>query len=91
MRKALGVIVLILIVSVAVYYFFFRQNSYVNAGQTALEINPGGVFDSKILSMQEIDKLTAQLNLDFTIKNSLNNVTKLDTSGNSANPEKSSI
>ncbi len=66
MRKAFGVILLILVLSVIVYALFYtigknkigREIDLVSEGQIP-----------KIESMRQIDSLTADLNYEFTIKN----------------------
>ena len=66
MRKALGVILLIFVLSVIVYILFYntaknesiRGISYVSEGRI-----------HEMISMRQIDSLSADLNYRFTIKN----------------------
>ncbi len=66
MRKAVGVILLILVVSVIVYIIFYSPAK--NGSIHNIDIVSEGEIH-KAASMRQIDSLTADLNYEFTIKN----------------------
>ena len=66
MRKALGVILLILVVSVIVYIIFYSAAK--NGSSRNIDIVSEGRMH-KTASMRQIDSLTADLNFNFTIRN----------------------
>ncbi len=66
MRKAFGVILLILVLSVIVYALFYSVGK--NKISREIDLVSGGQMH-KIESIRQIDSLTADLNYEFTIKN----------------------
>lgn len=66
MRKTLGVILLILVVSVIIYIIFY--STAMNSSSRNIDIVSEGRMH-KAASMRQIDSLTADLNYSFTIRN----------------------
>ncbi len=66
MRKAVGVILLIFVVSLVVYAFFF-STAKNRVGQEIGLISEDNMH--KIVSIKQIDSLSADLNYEFTIRN----------------------
>jgi hypothetical protein len=66
MKKAIGVTILILIAAVIIYFFFYNGagKNYLSRLNIISDEHP-----QRILSMREIDSLTAAMNYHFTIKN----------------------
>jgi hypothetical protein len=66
MGKVFWFIIFVLIASVIIFYLFFSHSgkSYSGSMEFAKNEHP-----NKILSMREIDSLTASMNYHFTIKN----------------------
>jgi hypothetical protein len=87
MRKALGVIILILFLAVVVYFLFY---SYNGKGRLSSINFTSGEFQDKIISIKEIDSLTAALNYNFTIKNRIVHTVNPDSVKIPLKPEKPS-
>ena len=66
MRKVFVFIVFVIIASIVIFYLFFRYSGKSYSGSVYFIKNEP---QKKILSMQEIDSLTAAMNYHFTIKN----------------------
>ncbi len=76
MKKALGVIVLILIAAVIIYYFLFSYAWKNN--RDGISLIPDG-YQHKSMSIRQIDSLTAQINYGFTIKNKVIHILDSDS------------
>jgi hypothetical protein len=87
MKKALGVIILILFVAVIIYFDFYSYN-----GRSQLSsINfPSGESQDKNISIRQIDSLTAALNYNFTISNRIVHTVSTDSIKIPLKPEKPS-
>ena len=66
MGKVFGFIIFILIASIIIFYLFYSYSGKSYFGNINFIKNE---YQNKILSMQQIDSLTASLNYHFTIKN----------------------
>jgi hypothetical protein len=75
-RKALGVILLIFVVALIVYALFYSTVKNRSIREVEL-ISEGSIH--KIVSMRQIDSLTADLNYYFTIKNKVIHPIRLDS------------
>lgn len=87
MRKALGVTILILFISIVVYILFYSFNS----SSRLSSINFISVErQNKFNSIRQIDSLTAALNYNFTIRNRIVHVMNPDSVRIPLKPEKPS-
>lgn len=66
MGKVLIFIIFTVIASIIIFYLFYNYSGKSNSGSIGFVKNE---YQNKILSMQEIDSLTAAMNHHFTIKN----------------------
>lgn len=87
MRKALGVIILILFVAVIIYFLFYSYNGRAHLSRVNFL---SGESQAKIISMRQIDSLTAALNYDFTIGNRVVHTIRPDSLKIPLKPEKPS-
>ncbi len=88
MGKVFGFIIFILVASVIIFYLFYSYSGKSYFGNIDFVKNE---HQNKILSMQEIDSLTAELNYSFTIKNAVVHLKNQDSLRTPFKPEKPSI
>ncbi len=76
MRKAVGVILLIFVLSLVIYVLFFRTME----GRSTRDIEFVSETDIHTLyTIRQIDSLTADLNYEFTIKNKVTHPVRSDS------------
>jgi hypothetical protein len=90
MRKVFGFILLVLIASVIIYYLLFNHGANYIIKNDIVVHNIGMESQYKILSMRQIDSLTADFNYSFTIKNAVTHLNR-ESLRTPLKPEKSSI
>lgn len=76
MGKVFVFIIFVLIASIIIFYLFYSYSGESYSGSSNFVKNEHRI---KILSMQEIDSLTADLNYHFTIENRVVHVVAPDS------------
>jgi hypothetical protein len=76
MGKVFGFIILILTASIIIYYLLLHPGINDFEKNDVVMYNSGKGSQYKILSMREIDSLTANLNYSFTIKNAVTHISR---------------
>ncbi len=86
MRQAVGVILLIFVLSVIIYVLFF-STARGRIGPDIDFVSEGNMH--KIVSIKQLDSLTASLNYEFTIKNRVVHPVSADSLKNLVRPKRS--